>query len=197
MATPEAKIYELEATPKKTTSTLNVQDSVTSKNKVQLTEQEAVKMVENFIKSPDTRKSLINLKKIEEQYQLNALPSNVKISYENAKEQIKERLQADSKAIMESLWINFDNNTPLSRILPEQADNQVNVILESPTTKQQLEEAGEVMKKYDKLNETQKTALWDVMSEIKQSLQNDLIIQNLLNKYVNNKYVNNEYKKAA
>lgn len=172
-------------------STPDIKDSETSKE-VLLTEQEAVKMVEEFIKSPDTRNSLINLKKIEEQYQLNALPPNVKISYENAKKQIKERLQADSKAIMESLWINFDNNTPLSRILPEQANNQANIILENPTTKQQLEEAGEVMKKYDKLNETQKAALWDVISEIKLSLQNDLIIQNLLNKYVNN-----EHREAA
>ena len=103
----------------------------------QLTEEEAIKMVEEFIKNPDTKDSLVNLKKIEEQYKLNALPPIVKISYENARKNALEQLAKDP--IVEQLWINLDNSngnaekkTSILNLSDEEAESLVWKILENP-----------------------------------------------------------------
>jgi hypothetical protein len=58
-----------------------------------MTEEEANKMVEDFLNDPETSSALGNLRLIEEKFKAGSLPENISSRYKKAKEQAILKLQ--------------------------------------------------------------------------------------------------------
>ncbi len=155
----EAKIEEKDKQPQQQETTEEA-----------LTEDEAKKMVEDFLNSQDTPGALMALWELEKNY--GKLPERMKEIYKKAKEDAINQLKNDSnfQLALEQVWITLDEPMPLSEIWEEGAGRIAGEIVDSPATKQQLQIAETVIEKYNNLDPKQKEALEKGLQDFRNSI---------------------------
>jgi len=143
-----------------------------------MSEEEATQEVKKIIESNETLNTLNGLQVLNEKYEANALPENVKILYEQARNKAIKKLKEDPdfKVAMREAWTSLDK-IPLLEIWKKEAKNKTEKILGAPETKKQLQTAEEVINGYSLLSPEQKKILdiyvkmfQDSISETFQSL---------------------------
>lgn len=141
-----------------------------------MTEEEANKMVEDFLNDPETPSALSNLRLIEEKFKAGSLPENINNRYKKAKEQAILKLQGDEnfQLALKQAWVTIDGfEKNLQDYSEEEAENEVESILGNPATKEQLEQAKNVIiKNCDKLDPKQKASLEEGLRVFKDSIKN-------------------------
>jgi len=141
-----------------------------------MTEEEANKMVEDFLNDPETSSSLGNLRLIEEKFKAGSLPENINNRYKKAKENAIKELQKDKnfQLALKQTWAKIDGfEKTLQDYSEEEAANEVELILGNPATKAQLENAKNVIiTNCNKLDPKQKASLEEGLKVFKDSIRN-------------------------
>lgn len=148
----------------------------TTSKEVIMTEEEANKMVEDFLNDPETPSALSNLRLIEEKFKAGSLPENINNRYKKAKEQAILKLQGDEnfQLALKQAWVTIDGfEKNLQDYSEEEAANEVDRMLGDPATKEQLEQAKNVIiKNCNKLDPKQRESLEEGLRVFKDSIKN-------------------------
>jgi len=140
-----------------------------------MSEKDANEMVKDFLIDPKTPNALANLRVIEEKFKAGSLPKNINDRYKEAKEKAILKLQEDKnfQLALKQAWVKIEGfKENLQEYSEEEASEEVESILGNPATKEQLKNAKNVIiKKYEKLNKTQKDFLEEGLQIFKDSIK--------------------------
>lgn len=154
----------------------------TTSKEVIMTEEEANKMVEDFLNDPETPSALSRLRLIEEKYRAGSLPESINNRYKQAKEKAIQELQSreDFESFKSALivaWVKMDGleknlqDKKLQDYSEEEAARVVEGILGDPATKEQLEQArSAIITNCNKLDQAQRKALEQGIEAFKLSI---------------------------
>jgi len=172
MASPEIKNYvpedenpEGEVILEGQTAPEEVEPKDASSTEVKMSEEEAIEEVKKIISSNETLNTLNGLQFLNEKYEANALPENIKILYEQAIKNATKKLEEDLafKLAMKEAWMSVDK-VPLLEIWKGKARAMTKDILKDPSTEAQVKIVGETIENYDSLKPWQKK-VWEISVE--------------------------------
>lgn len=140
-----------------------------------MSKEDANKMVEDFLKDPETSSALANLRVIEEKFKTGSLPENINNCYKKAKEQAILKLQGDKnfQLALEQAWVKIDGfEKNLQEYSEDEAANEVKRILGNPATQEQLKLSRNVIiENCDKLDPKQRESLEEGLKIFKDSIR--------------------------